>query len=284
MPDADPVRRLLLEHLAFRYVDGNQARFVGPFTTLPRVFTHFVLVRFRGPWRIRIGTGPVIPCRSGACLVGSGVQHEFTAERGEAFDAHWVHGRFELFTSLELTAFSKLILVPEGSAAQRIGRSMTRLNSSMTSSTRAPGLNAGSALAGAFDLLDALWEPMRLGVELGERMVHADRIAPALRFIREHARRPIRRDDIAAACHMSATRLHALFTQSVGQTPMAFVNRERMAQARALLVSTDLPIKTIAGQVSPFDVFHFSRVFRSHFGISPRDYRRVHGPTRARGM
>jgi AraC-like DNA-binding protein len=55
---------------------------------------------------------------------------------------------------------------------------------------------------------------------------------------------------------------------------MQYFTQMRMAQARERLLTTSASIKEIALQVGYADQLHFSRVFRKHFGLSPRAFRR----------
>ena len=60
---------------------------------------------------------------------------------------------------------------------------------------------------------------------------------------------------------VSASQLSRLFRSAGASAPMAYVTEVRMAQARALLTETDLPIGQIARAVGYPDPYHFSRRF-----------------------
>ena len=47
----------------------------------------------------------------------------------------------------------------------------------------------------------------------------------------------------------------------------------RLDQARTLLLTTNLPVKAIAPAVGIGDEYQLSKLFRSHFNLSPRDLR-----------
>lgn len=49
-------------------------------------------------------------------------------------------------------------------------------------------------------------------------------------------------------------------------------------QARELLLSTTLPIAEVGKAVGLADPYHFSKLFRRHVGLSPREFRKEHGP------
>ena len=54
---------------------------------------------------------------------------------------------------------------------------------------------------------------------------------------------------------------------------MEYVTRKRMSIAVALLTRTQIPISEIAQKIGYHDNQYFSKVFKQHFGMSPRDYR-----------
>jgi AraC-like DNA-binding protein len=64
------------------------------------------------------------------------------------------------------------------------------------------------------------------------------------------------------------------FRRATGASPHAFVLQQKAVEARRLLGETDLPIKSIAGQLGYRDVYFFSRQFRQLTGVPPATYRR----------
>jgi signal transduction histidine kinase/DNA-binding LacI/PurR family transcriptional regulator/AraC-like DNA-binding protein len=96
----------------------------------------------------------------------------------------------------------------------------------------------------------------------------------AVGFIEEHYDSPLDRDTIAGHVAMSPDYLTDCFRQELGVTPMAYLNRCRIRQARWLLETTDRTITSIAMSVGFSDASHFTRTFHREVGVSPRVYRR----------
>jgi len=63
----------------------------------------------------------------------------------------------------------------------------------------------------------------------------------------------------------------------MGESPMHYLKRVRINQARYLLEHTDLLVEEIAFDVGFSDPFHFSRVFRTLNNLSPRAWRKQQG-------
>lgn len=103
-------------------------------------------------------------------------------------------------------------------------------------------------------------------------------------FIRHHLADPLTPESIAAAHQLSRRSLYTLFEED-GQTVAAWIRQERLERCRRDLADPRLagqPIHSIAARWGFPDKAHFSRVFRSVYGASPRDFRRratPHGPT-----
>ncbi|HEU4328619.1 MAG TPA: substrate-binding domain-containing protein [Roseiflexaceae bacterium] len=79
--------------------------------------------------------------------------------------------------------------------------------------------------------------------------------------------------DIARHVNMNEDYLARCFRQELGLTPMAYLNRYRISQAKQLLTSSDKTISEIALGVGFSTSSHFSQVFRREVGMAPRDYR-----------
>src|SRR5690606_18432556 len=64
------------------------------------------------------------------------------------------------------------------------------------------------------------------------------------------------------------------FTRATGMSPLAYVQRLRIEEARRLLEQTDMPADAIAWQVGYEDPAFFRRLFRRTIGLTPGAYRR----------
>lgn len=80
---------------------------------------------------------------------------------------------------------------------------------------------------------------------------------------------------LAARANLSERSFHRKFTAATGLTPANFVETMRLDAAR-LLLSRNLSLKEIAGQVGLSPAARLTRVFEQRFGISPRTYREMH--------
>lgn len=85
--------------------------------------------------------------------------------------------------------------------------------------------------------------------------------------------RPIALEELARLAGMSVPYFCSKFKSVFGLSPMECLIQHRMHRAAHLLSDRNLTVSEIARQVGYEDSFHFSKMFRKHFGVSPRAMR-----------
>lgn len=125
----------------------------------------------------------------------------------------------------------------------------------------------------AFRLLGLLAELGSLKASAMQRLGHHASLESLFRQIRFHLAAPLDVGQLAAWAGLSPSRLHAVFQARLGLTPMAYVRRLRLAEARRLLAATDMPVAEVAAATGFASPFHFSRLFRAEARTSPSGYR-----------
>lgn len=89
----------------------------------------------------------------------------------------------------------------------------------------------------------------------------------------EHFAEPLKLTDIAAEVGVHPVYLATAFRRKFGLTVGEFVRQLRIEHACADLNKNDLPLSAIALQAGFADQSHFSKVFKSYVGVTPREYR-----------
>jgi AraC-like DNA-binding protein len=80
-------------------------------------------------------------------------------------------------------------------------------------------------------------------------------------------------EELARIAGMSVPQYFRCFRRATGSTPMSWLRRERISQAKRRLVESTDSVKEIAEQVGYSDQFHFSRDFKRSTGVAPLFYR-----------
>lgn len=78
---------------------------------------------------------------------------------------------------------------------------------------------------------------------------------------------------LAAAQNINASYLSSLFKKETGETITEHVNKKRIEHAVHLLQSSKLQVQSIAQHCGISDVNYFSKLFKKHMGMTPREYR-----------
>ncbi|WP_055106897.1 helix-turn-helix domain-containing protein [Paenibacillus ihumii] len=78
---------------------------------------------------------------------------------------------------------------------------------------------------------------------------------------------------MAARHHISVSTLRRIVHDYTGYPLNEFLHRLKVAEARNILLNTELTVKEIGEALGYKDTFYFSRVFKRITGLSPRSYR-----------
>ena len=98
-------------------------------------------------------------------------------------------------------------------------------------------------------------------------------VLKAMAYIHAHYAEPILLSDLAAYVGLGERHLGRCFRRETGVTPITYLNRYRVQQAKALLELEDRSITEVAREVGFSDSSYFARVFRREVGVSPSAYR-----------
>lgn len=104
----------------------------------------------------------------------------------------------------------------------------------------------------------------------------SDPLHAVVGFIRGHLREASV-DNVARATGFSVRTLHRRCLLQLGVTPGKLVDRLRVEHARTLLTTSDRSAKELSGLCGFGSASHFTRTFQRELGMSPRDYRLLHG-------
>ena len=107
----------------------------------------------------------------------------------------------------------------------------------------------------------------------GSRRVAA---SEARRAMEERLDEPWTVESLARCVGLSRAALARRFAQEVGEPPLTYLTRWRLAVAADLVLGTDLTLASIAVKVGYANAFALSAAFKRVQGESPRDFRHRH--------
>jgi AraC family transcriptional regulator, transcriptional activator of pobA len=126
-----------------------------------------------------------------------------------------------------------------------------------------------------------LVEVSRLAANVVEDLRFKDEpmLAEVFGCIEERYGEPISLKDVARALGLSSGHLTTVVRRKTGRTVLEWITERRMAEARRLLVGTNLPVEEVGRRVGYEDSGYFVRTFRRAHGATPLGWRRAGRPS-----
>lgn len=142
---------------------------------------------------------------------------------------------------------------------------MRRLNQGMASVLSKGIFSAEETLAHIEAALKHTLQPESEGYRI---------VLQAIAYVHAHYNESLTRDDIASHISVSNRHLNRCFKQELGITPMSYLNRYRIKEAKRLLTTTQRNITDIGLEVGFSSGGYFTRVFKQEVGVAPSEYKR----------
>ena len=107
----------------------------------------------------------------------------------------------------------------------------------------------------------------------GEAEEYPKSLHKSIETMRQYYDKPLRIVELAKMSNMSVSRFFRCFKAATGTSPIDWLKRERINQAKRLLLESEHSIAEIADQTGYYDQFYFSRDFKRMTLLSPSAYR-----------
>jgi AraC-like DNA-binding protein len=102
-----------------------------------------------------------------------------------------------------------------------------------------------------------------------------EKLNDVLLYIDSNYRNVISVDELARIAHLHPNYFIRLFRKHIGESPIHYLNKKRIDEAKKLLTCTNLPLKEISEKIGLSDVYYLSRVFKEYTGFSPSTYKQM---------
>ncbi|MBO9473974.1 MULTISPECIES: AraC family transcriptional regulator [unclassified Shimia] len=100
---------------------------------------------------------------------------------------------------------------------------------------------------------------------------HYDRVARSITRIRESYAENLNVDALAETAGMSAPVFYRAFKSITGSSPLQYLKATRLSRAQGLLLEGKIGVAEAARRVGYENAAHFSREFKKHFQVSPKE-------------
>lgn len=91
----------------------------------------------------------------------------------------------------------------------------------------------------------------------------------AIYYLENHHTQEITLEQLADTLYVSPTYLSKVFKESTGMSPINYLIQVRLKHAKELLANEQLTIREISQAVGYQDAYHFSKLFKKYYGVSP---------------
>ena len=109
-----------------------------------------------------------------------------------------------------------------------------------------------------------------------DRMIYHNvlRLRPVINYIDEHFREKIYIESLSDMINVSPDYFTKMFKESIGKTPIDYINGMRVNCAMELLCSTEMPMTDIADSIGFCNPNYFHKIFKQYMVTSPLAYRK----------
>lgn len=110
-----------------------------------------------------------------------------------------------------------------------------------------------------------------------DRMIYHNvlRLAPVVTFISEHYCEKIYVEELAEMINVSPDYFTKMFKDSIGKTPIEYINGLRINRAMELLFKTKSSMSEIADEIGFCNPNYFHKIFKQYINQSPLAYRKA---------
>lgn len=98
----------------------------------------------------------------------------------------------------------------------------------------------------------------------------------ALQYIKEHYTEGITVADVSKHINYSESYFGYAFKKKYKMSVSQYVRELQLAKSKDLLENTSFSVSSVASYVGFDDFNYFSALFKKHFGLSPKEYRKQH--------
>nr|HML48390.1 AraC family transcriptional regulator [Clostridia bacterium] len=132
------------------------------------------------------------------------------------------------------------------------------------------------------EMCNYLADALEIPAEASDSMDVQDSFQRLYEYVRANYCQKLTLGDLTRRFYLTPTYCCELFKSKTGRTLSEFITCLRMERAAEIMGSGSETLQAISGLVGYGDYFHFSKMFKKYFGVSPKQYvkeNRKHGRT-----
>ncbi len=204
-------------------------------------------------------------------LMPQGVKQSYSVISKNVYTKHWCHftARVRDMNLFDVLHFPHLITVKDADALERI---FTDLRRNFDNPEICATLMQQSCILQLLSLFLSNSSSNHIRLPKSAKI---ERLKGVLMFIDNNYHKAITIDELAKIAHLHPNYFIRLFRKHIGESPIHYLNRRRIEEAKYLLTYTGLPLKRISEKVGMSNIYYLSKVFKKYTGFAPSDYRQL---------
>lgn len=106
-----------------------------------------------------------------------------------------------------------------------------------------------------------------------DKLSTRNRLAHVIKYIRQNITKPISIAELSNQACLSRAQFFRNFNRELGESPIQFINRERLQLAKRKISKEGLSISTACFEAGFNSINYFSRIFKYFEGVSPSEWK-----------
>jgi AraC family transcriptional regulator of arabinose operon len=220
---------------------------------------------------LKIGDKEYFPKPGQMFLMPQGIKQSYSVINEKPFTKYWCHftakiGELNIFDIIKLPHF---IQVNEGTELESIFNEFLTYHSSMELSASLM-LKASMLRLISYYINNSADQSINI-----PNSKTVEKLNYIIQYIEKNITKNLTIEELAGMAYLHPNYFIRLFKKHFGTSPIHYMNKRRIEEAKRLLIYSDLTLTEICGMVGIADIYYLSKLFKDYTGISPSNYRKL---------
>lgn len=211
----------------------------------------------------------ILACAGDMVIIPAGTKHDFRLSEKKSASKYWIHADFTVNGEnlFDYYSLPYKIHIGKNDYVESLFQTVLKLSKNNSLSDKL-------AVSAALCSIVAFYSE-HCGIL--SAAVGGDEIDRAVKFIRNNYSERFSLEELASSAKLSVGYFVREFKKRTGYSPMHYVNVLKIDKAKTMIEQSARPISDIMEELGFYDSAHFSKLFKSYTGYSPKKFREING-------
>jgi len=221
---------------------------------------------------IKLGENEYYPKPGQLFLMPAGIKQSYSAINENVYSKYWCHftakiGQINLFDIINVPCFIEVV---DKASLESIFKDLL---TNYTSPEISASLMIKSTILKliSFYLDNCLIDTVKLIAS-----DNSSKLGSVIDYIDKNFSKSITIEELASIVHLHPNYFIKVFKHNLGASPIHFINKRRIDEAKLLLSSTNLTLNEICSKIGINDTYYLSKLFKEYTGISPSGFKQFY--------